>query len=193
MNRLIGIAGFVLIALLAWWLIIGDYNVERQQKPGDTDYVEAFMNDFMITAMDEQGTPRYVIEGKYFEKRKNQDEARVDKPIIFLKQETPWKVVADTALVNDITNTLHLENNVVMEQQDTDPAITIRTRSLTINTKKQIAYTDAPVTIAQGNSELNSVGLRYDNTTSELNLKSRVHGYLVPDNPLAGNNKSSSQ
>lgn len=185
MKQFIGIAGFTIIALLALWGIVGNYNsVQIPQKPDNTDYIEAFMNDFVITAMNDRGVPRYVIEGEYFEKRKNHDEARINKPVLYMKQQQPWKVVAETALLNEANNTVRLENNVVMEQQNAEPSVTIRTHSLTINTRTEQAYTNDAVTIAQGNSELNSIGLRYNNITSEMELKSRVHGYFVPDKPI---------
>jgi lipopolysaccharide export system protein LptC len=182
MKSLISILSFVLLAMIAWWSIIGDYDSAlKDQSTAKPDYIEAFMNDFVITSMDEQGKPRYVIEGKYLEKRNNSDDTLVESPVFYLEHETPWKVVADNAILNDDNEMLYLNKNVVMQQQNADPGIVIHTTSMTIDTRTQLAYTNAPVTIIQGSSKLDSVGFRFNNITSEMELTSDVHGHFFPD------------
>jgi LPS export ABC transporter protein LptC len=91
-----------------------------------------------------------------------------------------WTVTADFALLNDKNNTIQLKDNVVMQQQNIESAVTIRTQSMTIYTKTQIAQTDVLVDITQGNSQLRSTGMIYNNRTSELELTSEVNGYYLP-------------
>ena len=67
-----------------------------------------------------------------------------------------------------------------MQQQDIEPITTIRTQTLTIHTKTQIVKTRAAVTVTQGNSELKSNGMVFNNITSQLELSSNVNGYYLP-------------
>jgi 3-deoxy-D-manno-octulosonate 8-phosphate phosphatase (KDO 8-P phosphatase) len=127
------------------------------------------------------GKPRYDMEGKDLEKRNNSDDTLVESPVFYLEHETPWKVVADNAILNDDNEMLYLNKNVVMQQQNADPGIVIHTTSMTIDTRTQLAYTNAPVTIIQGSSKLDSVGFRFNNITSEMELTSDVHGHFFPD------------
>ena len=67
-----------------------------------------------------------------------------------------------------------------MQQQNIEPAITIRTQSMLIHTRTQIAETRAQVDITQGKSQLTSTGMIYNNITSELELSSSVSGFYLP-------------
>ena len=67
-----------------------------------------------------------------------------------------------------------------MQQKNIEPAVTIRTQNLLINTKTQIAQTSAMVDITQGKSHLNSTGMVFNNITSSLELSSKVNGYYLP-------------
>ena len=97
-----------------------------------------------------------------------------------LESGKQWKVSADFALLNDKGNTIQLKENVVMQQQNIEPAVTIRTQSMLIHTITQVAETDAQVDITQGESKITSTGMIYNNITSKLELTSSVSGYYLP-------------
>lgn len=131
--------------------------------------------------MNENGSPNYILNGSYLQRYNDSDETEVQKPVFNLLQKNgQWKISADNAIINDKNETIQLNNNVIMQQQNIEPAITIRTQRLLINTKTQIAQTQTQVNITQGQSLLKAKGMIFNNLTSELELLSNVSGYYLP-------------
>lgn len=182
MKGLISLIVFIAVAIIVWWSITANYNDDDllQQAQGSR-YVEIFMNDFEMTAMNEGGTPAYILNGKHLERYNDSDDTKIELPVIqLLETGKQWIVSADFAVINDKRNTIQLSDNVIMQQQDIEPAITIRTQSMLIHTRTQIAETRAQVDITQGKSQLTSTGMIYNNMTSELELSSSVSGFYLP-------------
>ncbi len=182
MKGLISLVVFVVVAVIAWWLAIGENENDKLLQQAQTNrYVEVFINDFEVTAMNQNGTPAYILNGDYLERYNNSDETRIEQPVFqLLKSGKQWRVSAEYALVNDKNDTIDLKNNVIMTQQNIEPGITIRTQSMQFHTKTQIAQTQALVEITQGKSQLSSSGMIYNNITSELELSSSVSGFYLP-------------
>ncbi|MCK4834200.1 MAG: LPS export ABC transporter periplasmic protein LptC [Gammaproteobacteria bacterium] len=182
MKRFISIAVFTAAAIVVWQSTMKYYNDEDPlEKTQSKRYVEIFMNDFEMTAMDDNGKPAYILNGKHLERYNDSDETKVEQPVIHLLETgRQWLISANSALINDKNNTIQLADNVLMQQQGIEPALTIRTQSMLIHTKTQIAQTQAHVDITQGKSQLTSTGMIYNNMTSELELTSRVSGGYLP-------------
>jgi len=182
MKRLISLVLLFAVAVIAWWSTTGNFGEDDlfQPKPSKR-YVKIFMNDFEMTAMNDQGRPAYRLKGTHLKRFNDSDDARVEQPVFhLLDSQNQWIVHADLALLNDRKNTIQLENNVVMQQQNAKPAITIRTQRMLIHTKTQIAQTQDRVNITQGKSQLTSIGMIYNNLTSELELNASVSGLYLP-------------
>ena len=125
--------------------------------------------------------PDYILNGARLQRNKNSEITEVRLPVLQLIQKTgQWKVSADKALLNDDNETVRLISNVVMQQQNIEPAMTIRTQNLSINAALKTARTKADVDITQGKSRLQSRGMIYNNITNELKLLSNVNGYYLP-------------
>jgi len=182
MKRFISLVIFFAVAVIAWWSTMSNLGENNlfQPTPGKR-YVEIFMNDFEMTAMNDDGAPAYTLNGKHLERYNDSDQTRVTQPMFhLLDADKQWLVSADTALINDKKNTIQLENNVVMQQQNVEPAVIIRSQHMLIHTKTQIAQTRTQVKITQGKSQLTSTGMIYNNKTSELELSSSVSGFYLP-------------
>ncbi|NOQ68626.1 MAG: LPS export ABC transporter periplasmic protein LptC [Gammaproteobacteria bacterium] len=182
MKHAINLSIFLVLAIIAWWSITTDYNNTHQlQQVTSKDYAEIFMNQFEMTVMGENGKPDYILNGLHLQRYSDSDDTEIKQPVFQLLQENnQWKVSADKALINDKNETLQLIDNVVMQQQNVKPAVTIRTQHLLINTNTQITQTQAQVDITQGKSRLKSNGMIFNNITSELELTSNVNGYYLP-------------
>jgi len=181
MKRLISLVIFVIVAIIAWWSTsryFGEGDLTPEQSPR---YIEIFMNEFEMVAMNESGLPAYTLNGKHLERYNDSDDTRIDQPVInMLESGNEWVITADFALLNDKKNTIQLRDNVFMQQQNIEPAATIRTQSMTIHTNTQIAQSDVKVEFTQGKSQLTSTGMIYNNKTSELELTSSVNGHYLP-------------
>ena len=182
MNRSISLGIFLLVAIVAWWTITNKSGDNAQlQQPKSDQYVEIFMNEFEMTVMNETGSPDFILNGRHLQRYNDSTETAIQQPIFHLLQkDKQWVISADSATINDDDETIQLNNNVIMQQKNTQPAVTIRTQNLLINTKTQIAKTAAMVDVTQGGSHLNSTGMVFNNITSALELSSRVNGYYLP-------------
>ncbi|MDT8282190.1 MAG: LPS export ABC transporter periplasmic protein LptC [Gammaproteobacteria bacterium] len=182
MKRLIGLALFVTVASIAWWSTMDFFGEDDLTQPAHAKhYIEIFMDKFELTAMSKNGTPAYILNGTRYEQYNDSDDAIVTQPVIFfLNTDKQWKISADLALVNNKKETVLLKDNVLMQQQNIEPSITVHTQRLLIDTRSQIAQTELPVDITRGNSHLTSVGMIYNNISSELEFLSNVSGYFTP-------------
>jgi len=182
MKHTIGISVFAIMCIIVWWSITDDYSVDKQlQQSKKIRYVELFMNELELISMDENGKPGYVMTGTHLQRYNNSDITEVEEPVLhLLQQKKQWRISADNAELNNKKNTILLVNNVIMQQQNIEPAVTMRTKKMLIHTKTQIAQTKARVDVSQGNSKFNANGMIYNNLTSELELLSNVNGFYIP-------------
>ncbi|HHJ34676.1 MAG TPA: LPS export ABC transporter periplasmic protein LptC [Gammaproteobacteria bacterium] len=183
MKRIIRFSIFLLLSIIVWWSIT-EYSDDdyRLQQASGTRYIEIFMDAFELTSMDDEGRPDYTLNGSYLQKFNDSDVTEIKKPVIhFLQQKGQWTISADFATIDNNTDIIQLETNVVMAQKNTEPAITFRTQNLQIDTKAQIARTDAPVEITQGISRIKSIGMTFDNMSQQLVLSADVNGYFLAD------------
>lgn len=182
MKRIVSYSAVLVIAITVWWSTTEDINNGRQtQQATGQHYIEVFMNDFHLTSMDENGKPDFILEGTNLTQFKDSTNTEIQSPIFYLlRQNSQWKISADNATLNNDEKTILLHNNVIMHQQNIEPAATIRTHSLLVNTKTKIAQTDAPVEITRGKSLMKSIGMVYNNDNNELELTSDVNGYYLP-------------
>ncbi len=182
MKGLISFSLFIVIAIIVWFSITQDISDNRQlEETIDKPYVQIFMNEFELTAMDDSGTPAYTLHGSRLQQFNDSDDIKIEQPVIHLLQKNDqWKISAENAILNNKNNTIQLNNNVLMQQQNIEPAISIRTQTIVVHTKTQIAQTQALVGITQGQSQIKSDGMIFNNITSELELLSNVSGHFSP-------------
>ena len=113
MKRLISLVVFVAVAIIAWWSTKGYFGDEDMPLTQSKRYVEIFMNEFEMIAMNETGAPAYTLNGKHLERYNDSDDTRIEQPVInMLEAGKQWIVTADFALLNDKNNTIQLKDNV---------------------------------------------------------------------------------
>ena len=183
MKHLASSSFFLVLAIVVWWSITKDLGDKAEQSlKKSEDYAEIFMNEFEMTAMNENGSPDYILNGDHLSREAGSDDTNIEQPVFqLLRQDERWHIVADTAIVNDKNKTIQLNDNVVMRQKHKKPAIVIRTRNMLIHTDTQVARTEAPVELSRGESRIQSNGMIFDNKSSELELLSDVNGYYLPN------------
>jgi len=181
MKHFVRLGIFIALAIFAWSSITKFYSEDKGLLDKSRHYVELFMNEFEMTTMNEKGEPVYILNGTSLKRYNDSDDSQIQQPVFqLLLADNQWLVSADSATINDKSEIIKLNGNVVMQQQNVEPATTIRTQTLTIHTKTQIAKTRALVTVTQGNSQLKSNGMIFNNITSQLELTSNVNGYYSP-------------
>lgn len=172
----------VVASVFIWWSLTNNNKNGTSTPESNQPYVKIYMNDFHVTSLDSTGNAQYTLSGARLEQYNNSNNAIITMPVFnFLPVDNQWLITADKASINQKRNIIKLTKNVVMQQQNVPQAIKVSSNIMYINTKKQIAYTKAPVTITQGPSKMNAVGMSYIHAKSELILKSRVNGYYFDE------------
>lgn len=182
MKGLISFSLFIFIAIIVWWSISEDFSDSNQlQQASDKPYVEIFMNTFELTAMDENGVPAYILSGASLQQYNKSDDTQITQAVFHLLQaDAQWIISANNAILNNKKDTIQLNDNVFMQQQNVEPAVNIRTQSLLLHTRTQIAQTQTPVEIIQGTSKIKSDGMIFNNLTSQLELSPNVNTVVLP-------------
>ena len=178
MKHIINICIFLTIAVVVWWSITSKYSDSNSlQQATNTDYAEIFMNEFKMTSMAKDGRPSYILQGSHLRRANDSADAVIRQPVFqFFQKNNRWHISAKNAIINDKEETIQLKNDVIMQQKDIEPAITIRTQYLLIHTDTQVASTQVPIDIKHGKSHFTSNGMLFNNKTSVLDLSSQVKG-----------------
>ena len=105
-----------------------------------------------------------------------------EAPVSAAAARENWHVTSDHGRVRANGDDGMLSGNVVVtgaEPASGDP-LTLKTRSLRINTPTEYIETRDPVTVRWSGHELTAVGMKYDLKTGKLRLESDVHGEFFP-------------
>lgn len=184
MKHLFTLSIFGLIAL-AFWGLQGYENEKAVNVTDEADphFVDLFMRDFTLTSMDEKGNPSYKLQASYFEHYKDNTSSLLEKPIIhFLQNNNRWVISAKTGEIDNDQKQITLHDEVVMQQQETDFPVQVKTNYMEIDTDKQIAISNQKVNISHRQLKLQSEGMILNNTTGELELLASVKARYIQAN-----------
>jgi LPS export ABC transporter protein LptC len=180
----ITLSAIAFIALAFWGM--QSYKKKQDVTASDTvksHFVDLFMRDFTLTAMNEKGVPGHTLQASYFEHYNDNTNAHLEKPVIHLLQtENNWVISAETGEINDKQNQIILRENVIMTQLETEFPIQITTSQMEIDTSRQIAKTDQPVHIAQKGLKLQSKGMILNNLSGRFELLADITSTYVQSN-----------
>ena len=100
----------------------------------------------------------------------------------FSLPEQRWRLTAERGHITTGSETVELEGHVIMtgERQTLPEPAVVRTERMTLDTRTQLASTDAPVTLGLGVYSLAATGLRADLKAETLQLESDVNGRFNP-------------
>jgi lipopolysaccharide export system protein LptC len=170
----------LLLTALTLWL-------ERASQPEaivsgktrhDPDYI---VNNFTIKRFDAQGKLYQTLAAKEMRHYPDDDSTESDQPHLTYHQELKTFITADQAWIDSGGKTVQLERNVrVRHENAKGPETVLTTTSLTVLSDEEIARTKAPVTITQGGTVINGIGLESNNKTQINVLGGRVHGTIAP-------------
>lgn len=180
MKRLFTLS--IIIAALIFW---GSRTWEKKTAINelaisDPHYVDVFINDFTITAMNDEGEPRYTLQAKRLEHYNDNQYAVIEQPVIQLKQnDQHWLISAETGEIDDGNEQIILRNKVVLQQQNKQHPIRLETEQLEIDIHKQLVKSAQTVSIIQQDFHLKSEGMILNNATGQLELLKQVEGHYV--------------
>ncbi|MGD2138829.1 MAG: LPS export ABC transporter periplasmic protein LptC [Burkholderiales bacterium] len=168
----------LLLAMLTWWLD------SRVRLPGEQTEASAqrdpefYVEGFMAVRMNPDGTRRYELAGKRLTHFSRQRGSQLDSPTLLYYdyERAPVTVSSDTAEVEGGGENVYFRGNVTVKRPafGVNPPLGVATDYLHVIPDDEIAETDQPVTMTEGNSTARSVGLKFDNKVRKIWLLSDV-------------------
>jgi lipopolysaccharide export system protein LptC len=180
----ITLSAIAVIAIVVW----GMQSYEKEQAINTSDrsnphFIDLFMRDFTLTAMNEEGVPNHTLQASYFEHFNDSENARLVNPVIRLLQlDNNWIVSAEKGEIDNDHKQITLYKNVVMTQQGAEFPIQLETSHLEIDTSRQIAKTDKAVHITQKGFDLQSTGMILNTLSGQFELIANVKSTYVQSN-----------
>lgn len=181
MKRLFSLSILIIAALIFW----GSQTWENEKtntnlQPDDPRYVDVFINNFTITAMNSAGQTAYTLKAERFEHYNEGDYATITKPVIQLTQgDQHWEISANIGEINDNSQHITLRDNVILQQRNKALPLRLETEQLKIDVQQQMIKSTQTVRIIQRGFNLQSKGMILDNTSGQLELLSKVTGRYV--------------
>jgi lipopolysaccharide export system protein LptC len=150
----------------------------------DPDYI---VEDFSATRIAEDGMPRYTLSARRMMHYPDDDTTQLESPhfVHYSRERAPIVATSRTALVSSNGEKARLQDDVkvVREAEGNKDALVLETSALDIIPDKNLAQTDQPVKIYDGNSLITGIGLTFNNETQVLKILSNIQG--VRQNPNA--------
>jgi lipopolysaccharide export system protein LptC len=169
-----------IIAAFGWWLseqIAPTRQVTQSTSQTLPDYS---MSDFTLTSMDLQGIPEYTLQASSMVHYPEQEISDLMKPNLefFQANAKPWNIRSETGKATDDGTLVNLLGKVRIWRQpsDTERAITMDTRNLTVQPDKDYAETHEAVHIVTEGHDIKGKGLRAYFDTEYFELLSDVRG-----------------
>jgi lipopolysaccharide export system protein LptC len=180
-ERWIGYLPVLLLAALAgltYWL---DQRVQPEvphtNSPEDPDFLA---EDFLVTRMNRDGTPRYAVRAKKLVHYPGDNSAKLDAPEFthFDPETAPLTMRANHGLISHNGEEAHFNGDVLVRRSaySDQKEMTLQTSYLHVIPDQDLAKTDREVTLTSGNSVVRSVGLEFNNATRNVKLLSQVRG-----------------
>ena len=141
--------------------------------------LEVYLIDSSSSKLDEKGLLQLTLVADTSQKFSLNKHMLLTNPRIgFYEQAQPWLLNADIANFNESSNTITLQDNVILRQQDDQ--IRLTTSVLFIDSKKQTATTEAAVNIRANNSNTDATGITINMQDETILLPANVNTSINP-------------
>lgn len=200
-DRLITWSPLILLALLAtmsFWL---DRKVQppAHRPDGSTRHDPDFIVEgFSAVKMNPDGTRRYALAAKRMVHFPDDNSTQLELPrlVYFDYQRAPVTIRSETAEAVQGGDDVFFRGDVqiIRSAYASNAELGVFTSFLHVIPDKDLAKTDKPVRMVEGNSTASSVGLEFNNVTREIKLLSEVKAsYAIPKPSVQKLQRSSRQ
>lgn len=198
-DRLITWSPLILVALLAtmsFWL---DRKVQppAHRPDGGTRHDPDFIVEgFSAVKMNPDGTRRYALAAKRMVHFPDDNSTQLELPrlVYFDYQRAPVTIRSETAEAVQGGDDVFFRGDVqiIRSAYASNAELGVFTSFLHVIPDKDLAKTDKPVRMVEGNSTASSVGLEFNNATREIKLLSEVKAsYAIPKRSVQKPQRSS--
>lgn len=177
----------ILLAVAAgsYWWIRKDNATAKPAKVAHPELADAFSSGMQINRTGKDGSVEYVVTAKevthYGDKNAELKDVTVDATPV---GQPVSSAHADTAIWTDSTHVINLQKNVVLERKATkdDTPMTLKTEAMSIDLYTNLAKSDLPFVVDQGNNKVSGTGFQYDYGLKDLKMggqpKDRIKAVL---------------
>jgi lipopolysaccharide export system protein LptC len=146
--------------------------------------IDATMENFSATKMDEQGNPHFTVSAKRLHHYPGDDSTALDEPVLTTISDEGTSIRA-TAMRGKIAgkgDEIFLYDHVEMRRDASTEqgSLTLTTESLQMLPEQNLITTDQPVTLADATTTVDAVGLEMNYKARTFKLLSRVKSVYVP-------------
>lgn len=175
----------VLLLAMTYWLNQQVQPLPQKQaasaRPHDPDFV---IQKFSAMTFNELGSPRFVLAADKVAHYPANDSTVLDEPRLtsLLPNRAPVYTSARQGEVSSSGEEVFLRGDVkaVRFATATQNELSITTDYLHVVPERDLADTDRPVTITEGRSHVQAVGMQLDNKARMYKLLSQVRGQYEP-------------
>ena len=167
---------------LSWWLMRSvEVTASGPQPPPAARHVSDYsMDDFTLSAMDDQGNLHYRLHARHMSHYLDDDTASLRRPDMTLYRgvQGTWNAVSDRGWIGPDQKHVVLSGDVLV-WRDTprqDDGLELETDVLHVTPDRQYAETARPVTIVQPAGITHAVGMRVSVEQGRMQLLSAVRG-----------------
>jgi lipopolysaccharide export system protein LptC len=179
--RVAATLALLLAALLTGWFAwhrAGD-DMPVVKGNGRPDYV---LHDFELVALDDEGHESFTLRAPSMLRNPDERSMQMATPVFLLpdREQRYWRVTSREGWISPDGDELRLRGDVVVASPPGERKVGMNTEQLNVYPDRDLATSDAVVTILQPGSILRGLGLETDLATKRYILKSQVHTRYVP-------------
>lgn len=180
-TSLFPISILVFLAALTFWLERAtelDNDAPGKQRH-DPDYI---VDNFTLKRFNAEGKLQHTLIADHMTHFPDDDSTEVTNPRVTYHSLRPTKVTADFGHMNADGKEVKLERNVRIEHAAADGGLptVITTSVMYVYPDEEVARTQAPVVITQGQTVIHGTGLEANNKSKIGVLQGRVRGTIEP-------------
>lgn len=173
----------LLLALLGLWLQQQEDQGVRQLSDDAEPVMDYSLSDFVITTMDENGRPKYRLQGVSLSHYAETDYAEMVQPHLEIYQDEGGAMLLDAELAKMYQGgeSMLLQGDVKMLRQNKDKKndMEVYTRDVWFYADKEVVETAELVTIRDGIGTTKAKGMRVDTRAGTVHLLAAVRGEYV--------------
>jgi lipopolysaccharide export system protein LptC len=184
-STLLGVF-FCLTAAISLWIIVDHFHTELDESSKtNAQYPDAYLINAHYQDYDKQGQLHGEVFSPHSIHFKKNNVTLLDKPTLSLhtNNKQPWLVSSKYGRSYQNTQSLYLWDNVLIHHPKAKHNVEtkIKTSSLTIFPKKEIAQTKDPVTISRPGSTTKAKGLHANFKKGIFQLLKNARGSYAPN------------
>jgi LPS export ABC transporter protein LptC len=181
--RWVSITALLAALVVSYGVFTGQSRDDSLATGADRPQPGYYLRDAVITDTQADGSPAVRLAARRIEQNPADDSISLeDVDVDYLAlEDRSWRLTADSGSVPGGSTTITFSGNVVLEGRDQPQSAVIRTDTLSVDTRKSIASTQAPVSIEIAGHQVHARGMRADLETNRVELESDVHGRFAPN------------